>query len=189
MPGGTLQSVVVNPNGALGVHNTSRRFKQDIRELGDTTETLMTLRPVRFRYKVNAPDGPENYGLIAEEVNEVAPELVGRGQDGIFSGSSYTDPTNWVTPVGDSAGSPGPFGTYDMGGDAYQWVEDAFENKYRVLRGRAWDSSSSILASNAPAPRPVVPRHSTSGFVWQVSRGVGTTPAIASGTAWWTLTT
>ncbi len=89
VPGGTLQSVVVNPNGALGVQTSSRRFKQDIRELGDTTETLMTLRPVRFRYKVNAPDGPENYGLIAEEVNEVAPELVGRGQDGQIDSVFY----------------------------------------------------------------------------------------------------
>jgi hypothetical protein len=89
VPGGVLESVVVNSSGELGVQTSSRRFKQDIRELGDTTETLMALRPVRFRYKVNAPDGPENYGLIAEEVNEVAPELVGRGQDGQIESVSY----------------------------------------------------------------------------------------------------
>jgi hypothetical protein len=42
----------------------------------------MGLRPVRFRYKADGPEGSEQYGLIAEEVVEVAPELAGRGQDG-----------------------------------------------------------------------------------------------------------
>ena len=129
------------------------------------------------------------YPTQSNTVPSNALSATGTNNANFFSGSSYTDPTNWVTPVGVFAGSPGPFGTYDMGGDAYQWVEDAFENKYRVLRGGAWDSSSSILASNVSAPSARRPRHSTSGFVWQVSRGVGTTPAIASGTAWWTSTT
>ena len=49
----------------------------------------MALRPVRFRYKVNASDGPENYGLVAEEVNEVAPELVGHDKDGRIDSVAY----------------------------------------------------------------------------------------------------
>ena len=50
--------------------------------MGDTTGTIMGLRPVRFRYKVYGPDSPEQYGLIAEEVAEVAPDLVVRNRDG-----------------------------------------------------------------------------------------------------------
>ncbi len=50
--------------------------------MGDTTSVLMGLRPVRFRYRVDGPEGPQQYGLIAEEVEEVAPDLVGRNQDG-----------------------------------------------------------------------------------------------------------
>ena len=69
-------------------------------------------------------------------------------------GTSYTDPTNWVTPVGVFAGSPGPFGTYDMGGDVNQWEEETFEDKYRILRGGAWDGSSSILANVSDAFGP-----------------------------------
>jgi hypothetical protein len=44
---------------------------------------------VRFRYKAHGPDGPEQYGLIAEEVQEVAPEVVGRGQDGQIDSVRY----------------------------------------------------------------------------------------------------
>jgi hypothetical protein len=42
----------------------------------------MGLRPVRFRYKAHGSNGPEQYGLVAEEVAEVAPELVARNNDG-----------------------------------------------------------------------------------------------------------
>ena len=49
----------------------------------------MGLRPVRFRYKAHGPEGPEQYGLIAEEVEEVAPDLVGHGQDGQIDSVHY----------------------------------------------------------------------------------------------------
>ncbi|MBK9064813.1 MAG: tail fiber domain-containing protein [Acidobacteria bacterium] len=42
----------------------------------------MQLRPVTFRYKAHGPDGPKQYGLIAEEVDAVMPELVARSKDG-----------------------------------------------------------------------------------------------------------
>jgi hypothetical protein len=50
--------------------------------MGDTTDTLMSLRPVRFHYRQYGPDSPMQYGLIAEEVAEVAPDLVARNRDG-----------------------------------------------------------------------------------------------------------
>jgi hypothetical protein len=68
--------VVIDSAGQLGTVSSSRRVKTDIADMGDTTETLMSLRPVQFRYTAHGPDSPLQYGLIAEEVAEVAPELV-----------------------------------------------------------------------------------------------------------------
>jgi hypothetical protein len=75
-------AVVVDSNGQLGTVSSSRRGKHDIADMGDTTETIMNLRPVRFRYNVHGNEGPRQYGLIAEEVAEVSPDLVARNKDG-----------------------------------------------------------------------------------------------------------
>lgn len=82
-------AVYVTSSGQLSSASSSRRYKQDIRDMGDTTDVLMGLRPVRFRYKTQGADGSEQYGLIAEEVEEVAPELVGRGLDGQVDSAHY----------------------------------------------------------------------------------------------------
>ncbi len=83
------QNVQIDANGQLGSVSSSRRFKQDIKDLSDTTDTLMALRPVRFRYKSLGPGSPEQYGLIAEEVFEVLPALVGRDKDGQIDSVAY----------------------------------------------------------------------------------------------------
>jgi hypothetical protein len=69
-------TVVVKSNGRLGVVASSARYKQDIRPLDDTADKLAQLRPVSFRYK--AEPEATHYGLIAEEVDAVMPELVVR---------------------------------------------------------------------------------------------------------------
>jgi septal ring factor EnvC (AmiA/AmiB activator) len=70
--------VYVTSNGQLGVLSSSRRFKQDIRNIGDSSDNLMRLRPVSFFYKQEYANGLQTlqYGLIAEEVAKVYPELV-----------------------------------------------------------------------------------------------------------------
>jgi Chaperone of endosialidase len=75
---------VVNSAGQLGVVSSSRRYKQDITDMGATSNPLLKLRPVTFRYKEADDQGqhPVQYGLIAEEVAEVMPELVVRDEDG-----------------------------------------------------------------------------------------------------------
>jgi hypothetical protein len=69
--------VIVNAGGRLGTTTSSIRFKDDVRSIGSEGDGLMRLRPVAFRYKESRdPAGPQEYGLIAEEVAEVYPELV-----------------------------------------------------------------------------------------------------------------
>jgi hypothetical protein len=73
--------ILIDSAGQLGTTFSSRRFKQDIRDMGDATARLFELRPVLFRYKEvqTLPGGqpiPPEYGLIAEEVAEILPDLV-----------------------------------------------------------------------------------------------------------------
>jgi len=80
-PGGV--PVGVNSSGKLGTSVSSRRFKENIREIGGESDGLMRLRPVAFTYKREIdPTGLSQYGLIAEEVAEVYPDLVAYGRDG-----------------------------------------------------------------------------------------------------------
>ncbi|MGO9449784.1 MAG: tail fiber domain-containing protein [Candidatus Binataceae bacterium] len=67
--------VVVESSGLIGCVKSSMRYKRDIRDMGDASDKLMKLRPVTFRYKTD-PTGARQYGLIAEEVEQVYPELV-----------------------------------------------------------------------------------------------------------------
>jgi hypothetical protein len=77
-------AVLVDSNGQLGTVSSSLRFKEEIRDMGDATEELLALRPVVFRYKPEVQSGerPLEYGLIAEEVAEVFPDLVVRDEQG-----------------------------------------------------------------------------------------------------------
>jgi Chaperone of endosialidase len=71
-------TVVIDSSGQLSSSSSSRRYKEDIQDMSDASRGLMDLRPVTFRYKKAAEDGskPLQYGLIAEEVAEVYPDLV-----------------------------------------------------------------------------------------------------------------
>jgi hypothetical protein len=69
--------VLVSSSGQLGVASSSRFVKEDIREIAEESDGLMRLRPVAFRYKPQIdPTGLAQYGLIAEEVADVYPDLV-----------------------------------------------------------------------------------------------------------------
>jgi len=84
--------VVINSNGQLGVEGvSSRRYKEDIQDMGDASKGLLRLRPVTFHYKKADSDRskPLEYGLIAEEVAEVYPDLVVRGKDGQVESVQY----------------------------------------------------------------------------------------------------
>jgi len=76
-------NVFVNGAGQLGTATSSRRFKQDIADLGSESDVLMKLRPVAFYYKPELDSThTRQYGLVAEEVAQVAPGLVVFDKDG-----------------------------------------------------------------------------------------------------------
>jgi len=68
-------AVVVASTGQLGCVTSSERYKRDVKDMGDASDKLMKLRPVTFVYKTDET-GAQQYGLIAEEVEKVYPELV-----------------------------------------------------------------------------------------------------------------
>jgi len=82
--------VFINSNGQLGTLTSSRRFKDNIQSMDKASESLLALRPVTFRYKpeIDAKRIPQ-WGLIAEEVNEVNPELVVRDENGVIQTVRY----------------------------------------------------------------------------------------------------
>lgn len=77
-------AVVIDSSGQLGTVSSSRRFKDDIADMGEASAGLMDLRPVTFTYKSDSdPSGRRRqYGLVAEEVAAVYPGLVARSPDG-----------------------------------------------------------------------------------------------------------
>jgi hypothetical protein len=76
--------VLVDSLGQLGTVSSSRRYKEDIHDMGGVSSRLLQLRPVTFRYTQAFSDGakPVQFGLIAEEVAEAFPELVVRDDEG-----------------------------------------------------------------------------------------------------------
>jgi hypothetical protein len=81
-------SVVVASSGQLGCLKSSARYKRDVQDMGSASEKLMKLRPVTFLYKTDRKNILQ-YGLIAEEVEKVFPEMVIRGADGRIETVAY----------------------------------------------------------------------------------------------------
>jgi hypothetical protein len=78
--GGT--AVFINSDGKLGTTTSSRRFKEEIKPMEQASEALFALKPVAFRYKKGIdPQGIPQFGLVAEEVEAVNPDLVVRDAD------------------------------------------------------------------------------------------------------------
>ena len=75
--------VKINGSGQLGVPPSSARFKQDIQAMGEASDAILALRPVTFRYKhAIDPEGIPQFGLVAEQVEKVNPDLVARDDQG-----------------------------------------------------------------------------------------------------------
>jgi trimeric autotransporter adhesin len=75
--------VFVNANGLLGTPTSSGRFKDDIKPMDRASDALFGLKPVSFRYKKEIdPEGVPQFGLVAEDVEKVNPDLVVRDKGG-----------------------------------------------------------------------------------------------------------
>ncbi|PYK60609.1 MAG: hypothetical protein DME43_04750 [Verrucomicrobia bacterium] len=81
--GGTIKPVYINSNGQLGTQppGSSRRFKREIKPMDQSSEAILGLKPVTFQYKDDSTGTPQ-FGLIAEEVAKVNPDLVVRDDHG-----------------------------------------------------------------------------------------------------------
>jgi len=79
----TGTAVVVNGSGQLGVVPSSEHFKTEIKRMDKTSEAILALKPVTFRYKKEVdPNGIQQFGLVAEEVEKVNRDLVVRNAKG-----------------------------------------------------------------------------------------------------------
>ena len=77
MAGGV--GVIVDTNGHLGTVVSSKRFKEEIKPMDKASEAILALQPVTFRYKHELdPNDIPQFGLVAEEVEKVNPDLVAR---------------------------------------------------------------------------------------------------------------
>jgi len=73
--------ILIDSAGQLGTASSSRRFKKDIRPMDKSREAILALQPVRFEYKSDHSETPQ-FGLIAEDVAKVDPNLVVRDEQG-----------------------------------------------------------------------------------------------------------
>ena len=81
VPGGI--GVIIDSSGHLGTTTSSARFKDEIHPMDKASEAILALQPVTFRYKKELdPKGIPQFGLVAEEVEKINPELVARDKDG-----------------------------------------------------------------------------------------------------------
>jgi len=77
------QYVKVNDAGQIGTAPSSKRFKDEIRPMDKASEAILALKPVAFRYKKDIdPDRTLQFGLVAEDVEKVNPDLVAPDKDG-----------------------------------------------------------------------------------------------------------
>ena len=75
--------VIIDADGHLGSTTSSERFKDEVKPMDKASEAILALKPVTFHYKKELdPDGIPQFGLVAEQVEKVTPDLVARDKEG-----------------------------------------------------------------------------------------------------------
>ena len=75
--------VIIDANGHLGSTTSSERFKDEVKPMDKASEAILVLKPVTFHYRKELdPDGIPQFGLVAEQVEKVNPDLVVRDKEG-----------------------------------------------------------------------------------------------------------
>jgi hypothetical protein len=85
---GTQEAVFVDQFNVVGITASSRRFKHDIQPMDKSSEAILALKPVTFKYNSDI-NGRTQYGLVAEDVAQVNPDLVVQHKDGEISTVRY----------------------------------------------------------------------------------------------------
>ena len=85
---GTQEAVFVDQFNVIGISASSRRFKHDIQPMDKASEAILALKPVTFKYNADK-NGRTQYGLVAEDVAQVNPDLVVQHKDGEISTVRY----------------------------------------------------------------------------------------------------
>ncbi|PYJ17087.1 MAG: hypothetical protein DME96_07270, partial [Verrucomicrobia bacterium] len=76
-------AVIVDASGHLGTTTSSARFKDAIKPMDKASEVILALKPVTFHYNQEIdPEGTPQFGLVAEDVEKVDPDLVARNEEG-----------------------------------------------------------------------------------------------------------
>src|SRR5207244_10216608 len=84
--------VMIDTSGHLGTVVSSGRFKDAIKPMDKASEAILALKPVTFRYKHELdPNGIQQFGLVAEEVEQVNPDLVVHDRDGKVNTVRYEE--------------------------------------------------------------------------------------------------
>jgi formylglycine-generating enzyme len=110
---------------------------------------------------------------VANQANFIAAGLYSVTQSGTL------DPTqNYLTPVGSFTNSSSHYGTFDQGGDAYNWNDSIISGTARGLRGGAWDQTSDTLQSDDRESRSPLTISPDIGF--RVASTLPPTPMITS---------
>ena len=79
-------TVLVDSDGHLGTVTSSERFKENIKPMDKASEALFSLKPVTFRYKKEIdPNATPQFGLVAEDVEKISPDLVVRDESGLVN--------------------------------------------------------------------------------------------------------
>jgi trimeric autotransporter adhesin len=75
--------VLINSDNKLGTTTSSKRFKEGIKPMDKVSEAVFSLKPVTFHYKKEIdPHGTSHFGLVAEDVEKVDPDLIVRDKEG-----------------------------------------------------------------------------------------------------------
>ena len=83
-------AVYINTFGRLGTLVSSRRFKEEVKPMDKSSEAILALKPVTFRYKEEIdPARAPQFGLVAEDVEKVNPDLVVRDAEGKVTSVRY----------------------------------------------------------------------------------------------------
>ena len=83
-------TVLVDSDSHLGTVTSSERFKENIKPMDKASEALFSLKPVTFRYKKEIdPNGTPQFGLVAEDVEKINPDLVVRDESGQVNSVRY----------------------------------------------------------------------------------------------------